>query len=86
MANEEQLIGQLIAEGQGCLDNEKWQEAADLFTEAEQLEKWRDLYGGQIYASLAYAFAQLGDTTKAKHFLSQHEEQFGEYGITEEDE
>ena len=29
-----------------------WKDAAHLFSEADNLDKWRDLYGGKIYASL----------------------------------
>ena len=34
----------------------------------------------------AYAYSQLGDTTKAKHFISLYDEQYGDYGVGEEDE
>jgi len=34
------------------MDDGKWRDAANLFSEADNLEKWRDLYGGKIYASL----------------------------------
>ena len=86
MVTEEMLVTQLIEEGQKFLDEHKWRDAVDLFSEAENLDKWKDLYGGQIYASLAYAFAQLGDKTKAKHFIALFDEQFGEYGVAEDDE
>jgi thioredoxin-like negative regulator of GroEL len=52
MVNEERLINQLISEGQRCMDEGRWHESTQLFSEAEQLDKWRDLYGGQIFASL----------------------------------
>jgi hypothetical protein len=44
------------------------------------------LYGGKIYANLAYIYAQMGDNTKSKHYVNQYDEQFGDYGISEEDE
>jgi outer membrane protein assembly factor BamD (BamD/ComL family) len=84
MTNEERLVAQLLGEGLKCLDKSLWQEAAQLYAEADTLDKWRDLYGGTIYASLAYAFAQLGDFTKCKHYLDRYQEEFGEYGVVEE--
>lgn len=69
MTNEERLVTQLLTEGQKCLDESKWNEAEQLYNEADTLDKWRDLYGGTIYASLAYVYASLGDSTKCKHFL-----------------
>ena len=39
-----------------------------------------------IWFFSAYAFAQLGDMTKAKHFLTLHKEFLGEYGQADSDE
>lgn len=49
-------------------------------------EKWRDLYGARIFASLAYCYAHIGNKTMAKHFITQHEDQFGDFGISDESE
>jgi heme oxygenase len=35
---------------------------------------------------LAFIYAQLGNKTKAKHYIQQYEETFGEYGITDDAE
>lgn len=86
MTTEEKIITQLINEGKKCLENDQWNEAIDLFSEADTLEKWRDIYGGTILSSLSLAFAQLGNHIKASHFLNQYKEMNQEYGITEEDE
>jgi len=57
VATEEKLVIQLISEGLHYIDSKKWEEAINLLNEAESLERWRDLYGGKIYSSLAYANA-----------------------------
>ena len=46
-----------MTEGQKCLDEEKWEEAVHLYGEAELMDSWKDVHGGQILASLAYVFA-----------------------------
>lgn len=57
IATEEQLVLQLISESLNFIDQKKWDEAINLLNEADSLEKWRDLYGGKIYSSLAFAYA-----------------------------
>ena len=84
MTNEEMLVTQLIKEGQKCISEGKWQEAEHLFSEADHLDKWKDIYGGQIYSSLAISYAHLGNITKAKHFIGLYEEQFMDYADDDE--
>ena len=79
IATEERLCIQLISEGLQYLESKKWEEAIGLFSEAESLERWIDLYGGKIYSSLAFANAQIGNYTKAKYFLSLHKKVLGQY-------
>lgn len=35
---------------------------------------------------LAFIYAQLGNKTKANHYIQQYEDSFGEYGVTEDQE
>ena len=65
------------------LDEKKWIEAIHFLKEVESMDKWKEIYGSKIYANLgkfqkpnflssnlAFAFAQLGDITKARHFMA----------------
>jgi len=52
------------------LDEKKWIEAIHFLKEVESMEKWKEIYGSKIYANLAFAFSQLGDITKARHFMA----------------
>lgn len=52
MTNEEQLILELLKEGQKSVESKNWSEAAHYFNEADGLDKWRDIYGGKIYSNL----------------------------------
>ena len=87
MTNEENLILEIIKQGDGLISKKMYKHAAELYKEADNLaEKWRDLYGARIYASLAFCYAHIGNLTLAKHFISQHEEQFGDFGISDDAE
>lgn len=87
MTNEENLILEIIKQGDGLVNKKQWKHATELFKEADNLaEKWRDLYGARIFASLAFCYAHIGNKTMAKHFITQHEEQFGDFGIADENE
>ena len=81
VSNEEKLILQLIKEGDKCIKEKKYTEAIDLYKKADTFERWKELYGGNIYASLAFCFAQLGNKTQARHFVSLFDEAYGDYGI-----
>lgn len=37
-----------------------------IFTQAGDMDKWKDLYGGTILSSLALASAKIGNMTVAK--------------------
>ena len=50
------------------------------------MEKWTNAYGGKIYSGIAFAYAHLGDMTKAKHFVALHKEFLGEFGEMDADE
>ena len=52
MATEEQLVAQLLDESVKSLDEKRWMEAIHFLKEVESMEKWKDLYGGKIYANL----------------------------------
>jgi hypothetical protein len=56
MTTEEHLIVQLIKEGQKFIDHSNWEEAANYFSEADNLDKWRDIYGSKIYSNLGKFF------------------------------
>lgn len=45
MATEEIIIGQLLREGQTCIDDKNWKEAIQLLGEAEGLNRWIEIYG-----------------------------------------
>ena len=80
VANEEILADSLIKEGSRCIEEGKLGDAHHLFEEANDLEKWRDIYGTVILANLAYICALKKNYTKAK----QHIDDFYElYGITD---
>lgn len=61
MATEEIMINQLLKEGETCIDEKKWREAIELIGEAEGLTRWIEIYGSQIYSSLALAYSYLGN-------------------------
>lgn len=44
------------------------------------MERWAEIYGSQIYSSLALAYAQVGNLTKAKHFMQLYRETIGDAG------
>jgi len=54
VTNEENLINQLIKEGKSCLNDENYDDALYLFSEANQMNQWRNLYGSTIISNLAY--------------------------------
>lgn len=39
-----------------------------------------------IFVNIAFIYAQLGNKTKATHYIQQYEDSFGEYGVTDEAE
>ena len=64
MTNEEKLILQIIEQGDNLIKKKDWKQALHIFNEADSVaEKWKDLYGSRIYASLAYCYANLGNKT-----------------------
>lgn len=63
----------------------EFKHAIELLDEANNLaDKWRDLYGSRIFASLAYCYANLGNKTQARHFISMHDEQYADFGIIDD--
>lgn len=78
IANEEQLADSLIEQGHRCLEENKLQDALTLFEEANQLEKWRDVYGTLVLANLAYICAKLGNILRAKDYLYDYYDLYGQ--------
>ena len=72
MATEEIIISQLLREGQTLIDDKNWKEAIQLLGEAEGLTRWIEIYGSQIYSSLALAYSYLGNLSQTKHYLSMY--------------
>jgi hypothetical protein len=54
------------------------QSGIELLSEANDLERWRDLYGGTILSNLAFATALKGNKTMAKHYLKEYQKTFGD--------
>lgn len=66
MANEEKLLNQILSEGKKLVKSEKYEEASNMFLEAYNLDKWKEVYGTNILTNLAYTFAMKGNIIKAK--------------------
>ena len=78
IANEEALADSLISEGQRCIEENKLQDALQLFEEANQLEKWRDIYGTVVLANLAYICAKLGNIHRARDYIDDYFDLYGQ--------
>lgn len=78
VANEEILAESLIKEGSRCIDEGKLEDAQHLFDEANQLEKWRDIYGTVVLANLAYICLLKNNVTKARQHLSDYYDLFNQ--------
>ena len=48
------------------------------------MERWAEIYGTQIYSSLSLAYAQIGNVTKAKHFMQIYRESVGDLGHSQQ--
>ena len=72
VANEEQLIDSLIKEGSRCIDEAKYDDALQLFEEANVLEKWRDIYGPLVLANLAYICVMKKNYLRGRQFVDDY--------------
>jgi thioredoxin-like negative regulator of GroEL len=80
LANEEIIMSQLLKQGQAFIEEKKWSEAIGAYEEAEKMDKWSEIYGSQICSSLSLAYAQIGNITKAKHFMQLYRESTADFG------
>lgn len=69
LASEEIIVSKLLKQGQLFIEAKRWSEAISAYEDAEKMDKWCEIYGPQIYSSLSLAYAQIGNLTKAKHFM-----------------
>ena len=69
LANEEQIVSQLLETGKKLLKDEQWSEAIEMLEEVENIDKWSDMHATEIYSSLSAAHANLGNLQKSKHYL-----------------
>ena len=76
LATEEIIVNNLLSRGQEFINEEKWAEAIVAYEDAEKMERWSEIYGTQIFSSLALAHAHTGNITKAKHFMQLYKECF----------
>lgn len=67
----------MIKEGQRCLTEGKLNDAQNLFEEANNLEKWKDVYGTVVLANLAYICALKRNYSMAKHYMEDYNVQYG---------
>jgi outer membrane protein assembly factor BamD (BamD/ComL family) len=76
VANEELLADSLIQGGLALIDQGKLTEAQQCFEDANQLEKWRDIYGTVVLANLAYICAMKGNMLMAKQYIDDYYMQY----------
>jgi outer membrane protein assembly factor BamD (BamD/ComL family) len=84
VANEEILADSLISEGNRCIVEGKLTDALHLFEEANQLEKWKDIYGTKVLANLAYICAKLGNMHKAREYINDYYDLYGKSDFQQE--
>lgn len=57
LATEEIIVSKLLKQGQTFIEEKRWAEAISAYEDAEKMDKWSEIYGAQIYSSLALAYA-----------------------------
>jgi len=74
-------VNDLLKAGDKLILENKYDEAIKMFEEAFGFDKWKELYGGTILSNLAYAQALKGNMVMAKHYNSEYQTQYGDYGV-----
>jgi hypothetical protein len=84
VAYEENLINNLLENGLKAIKEKQFDDAIFFLSEAKMMEKWKDTYGRQVYSSLSYAYAMIGNVLKAKNTYDEYEKEFGISAICDE--
>ena len=78
IAKEEAYLNTLIKESKAKIESKEFSTAISILEEANKFDKWKELYGSTILSNLAYTSAMQKNSVKAKHYLKEYNETYGD--------
>jgi hypothetical protein len=81
MQQEEQLADSLIDQALHEIEHHDWTSSVCHLQQAASIESQMTKIGAQVYAALAYSYAEQGNFTQARSFLTRHEDEYGDFPL-----